>query len=386
MRTGATISGGLHAALVVAAVVGFDWFKAAEPVPFTVTEIEMVDGQDFEAALSTAPIVQSEGPADLAPPAEGTSVPETPDQLTDLAAPDELPVLTEAEAPDETPERPIIQRRPPPTPVPTEPELPSIAEIPSPDPLDRQAAAPESPATTEPVMPLQSLAPPTPADKPQAPPQIEPEPEPVEETPETPQTPDPEAVAESEPEPQPEQEPEPEATAEAQPEAPQGPAPQEAAIPVARDAELAAAAQAARAAEEAQRRQEQPQPQEQPTPNQQAGGSQSEFAARLTRGERDALRVAIKPYYVYAGDQSDRSLQVIIRVRLNQDGSLNGKPEQRSAAGGNASSQRALFQAGRRALIRAAAAGEFQRLPADKYQRWKVLNFRFSVTGLERMS
>ncbi|MEM7743818.1 MAG: hypothetical protein AAF409_08915 [Pseudomonadota bacterium] len=386
MRTGATVSGAMHAALVAAALIGFDWFAETDTVPFTVTEIEMIDGQDFEAALSTAPIVQSTGPADLAPPAEGQSVPEAPDTPEDTAAPDEVPVLSEADAPAPRPERPVIQRTPPPTPIPSEPELPSIAEIPSPDPLDRQATAPESPASTEPVRPLQTMTPPSPSEKPTPPPPQD-EPEPVVEEPEPqPQTPDPEAVAERQPEPEPVEEPEPIQEAEAQPEAPEGPAPVEAALPVAKPAKVAAAARAAAEAEQAQRRQEQPEQEQQPQPSQQAGGSQSEFAAKLSRGERNALRLGIKKYYVYNGDRSDRDLQVIIRVRLNPDGTINGKPEQRRAEGGSSASQRALFQAGRRALIRAAGAGEFKRLPSDKYQRWKVLNFRFSVDDIRGTS
>ena len=392
MKVGASVSGGVHAALLVLLAFGYDWFRDQDDIPFTVTEIEMVDGTEFEAALSTAPVVQSEGPADLAEPAEGQGAPEvetTPEETTQQA---EAPVLAQAPPPEPRPDAPDIRIPPPPTDIPTEAPVPSIAEIPSPDALDRQAVEPESPPSTEPVSPLQSAPSPVPQPRPLPPPEPEPEPQVAEVEPEPqPQEPEPQAEVQPTPEPEPEQQPEPEATVEAQPEAPEGPAPRVARLPIAKPADLAAAAEAARKAEqqaieqaeaEARERQAaaQPQPQQQPQPQTQSGGSQSQFAAKLTRGERNALRLGIKKYYVYNGDRSDRSLQVIIRVKLREDGTIIGKPAQRSAKGGNAQSQRALFNAGRRALIRAAASGEFRRLPRDKYQRWKVLNFRFTTT------
>ncbi|MFK7943899.1 MAG: hypothetical protein AB8B85_13435, partial [Paracoccaceae bacterium] len=75
MKVGTTISGGLHLGLLVMVAFGVDWFADKEDIPFTVTEIELVNGQDFEAALSTAPVVQSDGPAELKPPSESQDAP-----------------------------------------------------------------------------------------------------------------------------------------------------------------------------------------------------------------------------------------------------------------------------------------------------------------------
>ena len=69
----------------------------------------------------------------------------------------------------------------------------------------------------------------------------------------------------------------------------------------------------------------------------------------------------------------------MIRITLDQTGQIVGRPEQRSASGGTEASQRALYQAGRRALIRAAGEGTFQSLPREKYETWKALNFQFST-------
>lgn len=384
MKTGASISGGMHAALIIAALVGFDWFTDREDAPFTVTEIEMIDGAVFDAVVSTAPVVKSDGPADLTEPNENN------DKAADVARPDDqteaiaAPVLTQAPTPEARPERPVINFAPPPTDVPTEAPAPSIAEIPSPDPLDRQAAVPESPPSTEPVQPLASLVAPSPAEAPAPPPPPEPEPEPqkAEQTP--PQAPEETATEEKKPEPLPEQKPDETSLAEAQPEAPEGAAPREAKLPVARPADKAAAARAASKPEPAQQTAEKTE--EEPAKAKPAGGSQSEFAAKLTRGERDALRLGIKKYYVYNGDRSDRDLRVVIRVEIDRAGQIVGKPEERSAEGGTKAAQQALFRAGRRALIQAANAGEFKRLPPDKYERWKVLNFRFSVDDIGNLS
>ena len=398
MKVGASISGGLHTALVVVAIWGVDWFTDQDDLPLTITEIELVNGTDFEAALSTAPVVPSEGPADLAQPSETQSDPGDVAQPTDATETAEAPRAAQAPPPDAKPDVPDLLIPPPPTDVPTEAPVATIAEIPSPDPLDRKALEPESPASTEPVQPLRSVEAPLPSSKPTPPPQPEPEPEQAKPDPEAvPEQPVETAEAQPVPQPEPTNEPEVAETPQAQPEAPEGPAPREARLPLAKPAELAAAAEAARkeeqrAQEEAEAKEREriaaatPKPEAQQQPSQQAGGSDRVQARPLSNGERNALRVGIKKYYTYSGDRSDRNLRVIIRVKLNKDGSLNGNPEQRTTQGGNANSQRALFQAGRRAIIRAAAAGAFKVLPQDKYGRWKVLNFRFSIDGVGKVS
>ncbi len=166
-------------------------------------------------------------------------------------------------------------------------------------------------------------------------------------------------------------------------------APQVAKLPVARPADRARAAPASSKPEPAQQQvasadpapeTEKPAPQKQadPTPAKPAGGS-SRPTAPLNNGEKNALRLGIKKYYVYNGDRSDRSLHVTIRVRLDEQAKITGKPEMLKAEGGTSGSQKALFDAGRRALLRAEAQGEFDRLPKDKYMAWSVLNVVFTT-------
>ena len=63
---------------------------------------------------------------------------------------------------------------------------------------------------------------------------------------------------------------------------------------------------------------------------------------------------------------------------------IDGKPELLRAEGGDQAAQKSLFDAGRRALLQAQNAGEFKKLPADKYGAWKVLNVVFTTEkGIE---
>ncbi len=360
MKTGATISGAMHLGFLALALLGTDFFADRDPAPLTVTEVELIDGADFDARLSTAPVVPNQGPAELAPQAENDVEP------IDLAVPDviievpEMPILAETEAPpDERPDFADLLIPPPPTVVPNEAPRPSIALIPSPDSLPRQAAEPESPPATEPLQPLAAAPTPDPAPRPAPPP----EPEPV-------------AAETPEPEPEePRQEPEPEAVAEADQDAPVANAPQEARLPVAKPAELAAAARASSAPKPVAAA---PKPAEEPEPPEPAGGSTSQFASAVTIGEKDALRLGIKQYFVYNGNRSDRTLQVTIRIRLGRDAKIIGQPELLEASGGDENTRQALFLAGRRALFNAQRGGEFEKLPPAKYDGWKLIHVTFT--------
>ena len=118
-------------------------------------------------------------------------------------------------------------------------------------------------------------------------------------------------------------------------------------------------------------------------PAERTGGSTPRRGPKLNRGEINALRLGIKKYYTYTGSRSDPSLRVKVRVDLTEDGEIVGKPEILDGSGGSAGAQRALGQAGSRALVRAARDGEFKRLPREKYGRWKRLNFIFTIDRLD---
>ena len=360
MKTGATVSGGMHLAFLALALFGTGWFADRDPAPLQVTQVELVDGTNFEAALSTAPVVPNTGPAELAPQVENDVEP------VDLTSPDvtikvpDVPLLVATDTPP--PKRPDLsdlQLPPPPTVVPTEALRPSIALIPSPDEVPRQAEQPESPPATEPVQALATAPTQDTAPKPMPPPEAEP-------------------VAAEDPQPKPEdpkQEPEPEAVVELQPEATVSAAPQEARLPVARPAEAVAAARASSAPEPVAATAK---PAEEPKPAKPASGSTSQLASAITIGEKDALRLGIKQYFVYSGNRSDRSLRVTIGIRLGQDAKIIGQPELLTASGGDPATQDVLFRAGRRALLKAQNAGEFKKLPPSKYDGWKLIHVTFT--------
>lgn len=374
MRTGYVISGTLHGAAILAVLIGTDWFRDTDDTPFNVTEVALVDGNLFDAQLSSAPIVPNEGPADLSEPSEGQSIPDVqtePDEQIDARQADAQ--LSDAPRPPSKPSPPEISTPAPPTSIPTEAPRPSIAELPSPDVLPDQASEPESPPATEPLQPLASAPSPAPAPRPLPPP--EPEPEVAEELEEVPE----------------EQEDRPVEVAEEQPDAPESAAPQESRLPVAKPSDKAKAAIAARetkpqpdtdAEDTTETETAKTTPEPQPAkPSKPAGGSKSVFAQRVSRGEKDALQIGIKRHFIYTGSP-ERGLVVKIEIRMGRDGTIRGKPKLLSAEGGNKTSQRALFSAGTRALIKAQNAGEFRKLPPAKYEAWKLIHVRFTPTAI----
>lgn len=403
MRTGATISGVAHGAFILVALFGVDWFTDREDRPLNVTEIEFVDGTEFEARLSTAPFVPTEDPKELTRPGEGDPAPDAPGGPDEKAAAADAQPLADAPEPDASPDRPEIAFNTP-TNVPTEAPRPSIAVIPSPDALPNQSAEPESKPSTEPVQPLASNAP-SPEASPSPPPQPQPEPEPER----TAEVTEPDKAAEEPAKPDPEERPEAstEATAESQPDAPRADKPQEARLPVAKPADRAAAALAARREEEriarevaekevekraeAEKEKEKPEPEKPATRSEEktaeakpkTGGSTPNRGPKLNRGEINALRVGIKQYYSFTGDRSDKTMRVSVRVGLTEQGEIATGPDTVDGSGGNDAARRALGQAGRRAIIRAAQAGEFKRLPVEKYGRWQTITFIFTIDQLQ---
>lgn len=420
MREGAVISGVLHGGLLVLAIFGTDWFKGPETPPLLVTEIEMIDGTDFDAAVSSAPQIVSEGPDDLSPPPAADAAPVAPKEPeADAPAPaPAAPELAAAPKAEPVPSAPEIAVPPPPRNVPTEDPEPTIAEIPAPDPLDKKATVPESPPATEPLQPLAPRPSPVPLTRPTPPPQPEPEPEqPVEVAEVKDKAPD--AVEDPKPEPEPVKAPDPESVKEEAPNVEEGAAPQTAAIPVARPARIAAAATPAsrqeklrelakqqQAEREAAAKAETPKkaarkvadaapkaaapkpktgtPKADAKPREEAGGGNKRRGRPLSRGEKNALRVGLKKHYYYSGDISDTKLAVMIRVNLSPDGRIISTSRVRDQ-GGTAGSRRALFQAGVRTLKKAERAGEFRKLPTDKYDQWQRLNIVFTISGVGRV-
>lgn len=177
---GTYISGAGHAGLVVWMVVG--WGMASEPLPFEVTEVSMVSGEEFAALTQgvqpdlpagsieapeppvietpepPAPVVET--PPEVAPPPEPieTPTPETPPEAPDLTVPET--VVTDT--PPDVPDTPTIVAPPPsaelgssprPVPRPAPRVAPEIVAPPEPDatvaPEVAEAATEETDAPVE---------------------------------------------------------------------------------------------------------------------------------------------------------------------------------------------------------------------------------------------
>jgi len=361
--TGLTVSGGAHALLILATVLGTDWLSAAAPAPLQLAEVSLIDGARFDAALSAAPSEPAEAPEGLVPPAAADATP--PEQAEADPAPEAQspPAQPEDSAPADAP---VVSTPPPPTPVPSAAARPSIAEVPSPEDLTEQAAEPESPPATEVVQPLAAAEAPVPGARPARPPDPAPAPE-----------------AEAEPAPEPEERAaDPQTLAEASPEAPVSAAPQAAALPVARRAERAAAAPASRQTRQAAaepepdaRSEPQAAPAAETAPRRAAP---ARFARQVTRGERDALRLGLKRFFSYRGRVSDPALAVEVGISLDRAGRITAGPDLLEARGGTEAERRILMRDARTALILAMQDGVFAKLPAAKYEAWQRIHVTFT--------
>lgn len=103
------------------------------------------------------------------------------------------------------------------------------------------------------------------------------------------------------------------------------------------------------------------------------GGKKNTGGAKLTQSEMDALRGAIsKCWNVPAGVADAPGLVVTVKMKLAQDGSIEGVPQVTSGGGGDGVG-RAAAESARRAVMRCAPYN----LPVDKYDSWSevIVNF-----------
>ncbi|WP_299841827.1 energy transducer TonB [uncultured Roseovarius sp.] len=362
MNTGQIISGAGHLALIGWALLG-GVFKS-EPLPFEVTEVTAISGEEYAALI--APQEAPETAMDVTTP----EAPEVEDTAPDLgseadASPEvSQPDVAETTSPDESPEV-------------TEVMPPAEAEV-----------SDEAPELTPPSEDVAVMVP-EPAEKPK--------PRPVERV-------APEPVAQPEPDTQVDDVAQPETVPDETSETPReetdATAPEEAATEIVTEAdepEQAAPSTSRRPksrpprsepVETVDTAQEEPAPQEPKTDNSSVndalaealGGGGTGAAAPsgppMTRGEKDALRVAVKQCW-NVGSLSTDALQVtvVVTVKMGED----GKPisvNQLSATGGSGAAVNKAYEAARRAVLRCGAKG-FD-LPRDKYDHWRDIEMTFN--------
>ncbi|MEM7268538.1 MAG: hypothetical protein AAF401_04715 [Pseudomonadota bacterium] len=424
MKTGASVSGVMHAVAIGALIIGGELFAEREARAINIAEVELMTGTEFDAALSVAPDYNPDLPAAPRAPEEGERAdvevaktdaalaaltpPEDPDapepgeavkpleevapaaaSIVDVGdrpaaplAPEGDALISAEESPDEF--APIAERAttpsPSPRPSPQAPEVETTTPEEAPEPEVREVAdqtAPEviedTPAPTPSTDAVEiARAPETPAPSPSATtPQIDtssPSPPPVE--------PVVEDVAEETPEPE-----EPVEEEVVTLNDPSIPAPKLAPPPRSKPKDIAEAKKAERLAKAAEQAKEQG-----ATQRAQAATStgSSRTVGRLSSRDKDNLRVGIKSFFnPPTGLANANQLAVKIRIALTREGKIQGKPEVRSPSGRLDPQHSALMRAGMRALQKSAAAGVFRKLPADKYDRWRLIDVTFTPREIQ---
>jgi hypothetical protein len=381
VNTGTWISGAAHGGLVLWVLVGGVFLRAEDTLPVQSSNVSLISEQEFAALMSLQPQIippqqqpvapQLETAALVAPEAEATppvarpqlAQPEAPQPEVAPEPPQPLVATPEdlADTAPELPQPPAIDagamERPKPdaeakeAPAPRVAPMPVMEQPPSseiaetatpairPDELateqqpERPAAAPEQASTeivTEAEQPAGLMATPRPRLRPNRA-------KPVRKVAEAPK-----------PEPRPEPKPEPEQVAA-------DPAENAA-------AEILAALSSAETAVEA--------PVAVPS------------GPPLTRGEKDALRVAVQQCW-NVGSLSSEALRVTVTVGVRM--AETGRPENGSITllgyqGGNDAAAQKAFAAARRAVIRCGQRGF--NLPEEKYARWRDIEMTFNPENM----
>lgn len=370
MDTGHYISGAGHLALIGWALFGGMFMP--EDLPSPVTEVSMISPEEF-AALT-----------------QGVEAP--------IAAPE----IVEPEAPavdpegDPTPPSPEPEAQPEPAPQPAETPPPDAPDAPPevlPDPVPPAAVQDVPPEQTQPSEDVAVVLPErTPRPQPRPAPRVAPE-----------------AVVQPDPQPDTAPEVQPETTPDEAPEDPQPEqdqaAPEEATTEIVTEAEEPSGApeQSARPRARPQRTAAAPEPTPAPTPTPepQADTADDPLAAALaeatsgngsgetgrvaagpplSRGEREALRLAVQACWVVDVGSQAANVTVVLGMDMNRDGTVAGAIRMVSATGGDQGAQETAFQAARRAVLRCQQGG--YDLPADKYDQWREIEMTFNPESM----
>ncbi len=354
MNTGTYISGIGHVLLIAWVLFGGLFHRSQDTVSVKATDVSIISEEEF-AAL-TRPQAPPVNPEPIAIPTEPTS-PQSEDSAVPEPAtekPPESPEPPQAETPPAGEENPVVEG--PPTPPPTEqvdvPEPPS--DTPTPRAAPRIAETPTEPVPPE-TQPSDTVS-------------EEVTPDPTAETPkpETDATAPPETTTRTVTEADTPASSAPIASIRpvARPQKSARPAPQK--PPAEDDATAAAIAAAVSEANDT------------PAPQTETPRPASPSGPPLSRGEKDALRVAVSSCWNVGSLSSDAlRTTVVVAVSLSRDGKPKpGSIRMLSSSGGSAGSEKQAFDAARRAILRCGARG--YKLPSEKYDRWRDIEITFN--------
>lgn len=399
MGPGAVVSGALHAGIILLAIFGGQLFSADEAQVMQIAEVDLISGDAFDAAMSTAP----EGPRD---PAAKPAMPQEGEDAPAAAEADDAPARAETSqadappAPAARPEVPAADVAPAPPPEapaaePAEETAPPegvaglVTPLPEgPDRLDETQRDAPAELDVAPPRDADRIAP-TPAEAPET---IAEAQEAVEES-----APSPEEAETVEVEPEREAAPR-EATTEVVTEADETsdeakPAPVASAIPRGRPESVAAAAKREQEKPEPEKKVEtaqaetKPEAEKKPEAESAPAGQTADagraprratsapLGAKLTQGEIEGVRLGIESKWrkgLVTSMSNYEELVVTVRITLDQSGAIVGAPEPISPLPD--SRFKRAFDIASRALRQAAPFD----LPAEKYGRWKVIEVTFN--------
>ncbi|MDU8910421.1 cell envelope biogenesis protein TolA [Aestuariicoccus sp. MJ-SS9] len=331
----------------------------------------------------------------------------------------EVSVLSEAEfaaltAPSQPPESTQDVAAPPaPEPEPEPEPLPSPA-VPDPEPAPSpQPPEPIAPPEPQPEAPPEPVAPPAPPEEPvtEAPPVLEPPPVPDIAAPETAPRPVPRPAPRVAPEPVAPPEPDTTVAEEVQEATTPDPQAAEVAEPVEEDTAPEAAAteivteaeEPARAAPAASLRPRTRPSRSAPTETAEAPADTADAVADavaaalsggtttpradvpegppMTRGEREALRLAVQACWVVDVGSQAANVTVTVAMQMERDGRVvPGSLTMIEAEGGTGAAVQTAFQAARRAILRCQRDG--YDLPEDKYAQWREIEMVFNPSEM----
>lgn len=375
---GTYTSGIAHVVLIAWLLLG--WGLTSEPLPFEVTNVSVVSGEEYDQLVAaTTPQPSTDTP--VAPDAPATDVAPVPDAPVVEPPPDQ--------ATPETPPPDTAEAPPPDAPPPVEPPAQLIEEAPTqpPQPLDQATPDPTLPQAIRPV--------PRPIDR-VAPEAVAPPPEDVAvaDVVQEAVIPDEAATPAEVIEPPVEQAAPEEAATEIVTEAEQpASAPTTALRPPVRPERVVAAAEpvveepaVVSAVEEATRAPDATAAEDAAVAaalEAALAGTAEPAAAEgppMTGSERDAFRVAVSSCWNVDVGSEAANVTVTVGFELGRDGVVVGDVRRIGGSGGSDAAIQTAFGAARRAILRCQSDG-FQ-LPEDKYDQWREVEMTFDPNGM----
>ena len=110
--------------------------------------------------------------------------------------------------------------------------------------------------------------------------------------------------------------------------------------------------------------------------SQSAGTPAAAFGPAESASLQQAIARQLKPHWVLPQGPDVEKLVTIVRFRLNPDGSLAGEPQVVSQSGVTPTNEAQKARHGEQAIRAVRLAAPFQ-LPAQFYDKWKLVNSRF---------